>query len=101
MPQQHTLTPGNLGRTHAPPYLRCLEYLPRTCPEPVHPGVGQLGGQAVAVTRGTGSARMGTEFTSGPTPDPHPGEQKTVSEQFTSEQLRSLLKINEITPPFK
>lgn len=27
-----------------PPYLRCLEYLPRMCPEPVHPGVGQLGG---------------------------------------------------------
>lgn len=26
------------------PHLRCLEYLPRICPEPVHPGVGQLGG---------------------------------------------------------
>lgn len=90
MPQQPTLALGNLGGTHAPPYLRCLEYLPRTCPEPVHPGVGQLGGQAVAVTRGTGSARVGTGFTLGPTPDSHPGEQKTVSKQFTSEQLSAV-----------
>lgn len=90
MPQQRTLAPGNLGGTHTPPYLRCLEYLPRTCPEPVHPGVGQLGGQAVAVTWGMGSARVGTGFTSGPTPHPHPGEQKTVSKQFTSEQLRAV-----------
>lgn len=44
--QQPTLLPRNQGEAHRPPYLRCLEYLPRMCPEPEHPGVGQLGRQA-------------------------------------------------------
>lgn len=32
------------GVSEERPYLLCREYRPLTCPEPEHPGVGQLGG---------------------------------------------------------
>lgn len=49
-----------------PPYLRCLEYLPRMCPEPVHPGVGQLEGEKQRWSQGEGPAR----------PRPFPGSRR-------------------------
>lgn len=57
------------------PHLRCLEYLPRICPEPVHPGVGQLGGDKQEQSPGGGPVWHGDRVRiSGPTPDHPPGE---------------------------
>lgn len=65
--------PSRPPPSQEPPYLRCLEYLPRMCPEPEHPGVGQLGRQAE------------WSLGEGPTPDLTRG-QKTVSKLLISAQ---------------
>lgn len=87
-PSSPPLLPRNRGEARRPPYLRCLEYLPRMCPEPEHPGVGQLGRQA---ERSLGE---------GPTPDLTRGQKLSPSCWSQNSHLQ-WQKTSEITPPRK
>lgn len=82
------LLPRKLCEIQASSYLRCLEYLPRTCPEPVHPGVGQLRGKKKARSH----QAMGSDLRAHRRPSPWGADSLQTIHLRTA--ACSLLKIN-------